>query len=187
MKYPALRLCKSLGAEVKTLVTKSGFTKVLESRLEALHQKRSFYTVRFGYQADTDPEAIIDRNARQVRNIPKDIEVVVIPVGSGVSAQGILAGIKKYRPTVSVVLIQPFGYDRKIAGPSGLKVRHFEGDYDYAKLVTVKVGDFELDAIYEAKAYEYMRTNLKPLLARKRVCFWVIGNANGMRQLTILS
>ena len=187
MKYPALRLCKSLGAEVKTLVTKNGFTKVLESRLESLRQKRKFYAISFGYQAETNPEAIIDQNARQVRNIPKDVEVVVIPVGSGVSARGILAGLKKYHPSVTAVLIQPFGYDRKVVAPSGIKLRHYEGDYDYARPLNIKIGDFELDAIYEAKAYEYMRTHMKALIARRRVCFWVIGNANGMRLLTIPS
>lgn len=182
MKHPALQLCKSLGAEIRTLVTRNGYTKVLESRLELLRKKRAFYTIRFGYQADTDPEAIIDQNARQVRNIPKDVEVLVIPVGSGVSAQGILAGIKRFRPTVTVFLIQPFGYNRKVAVPSGLIVKHFEGDYSYASLLTVKISDFELDAIYEAKAFDYMRTNLKRQIQGKKVCFWVIGNANGMRQ-----
>jgi hypothetical protein len=41
-KHPALRVCKSLGAEIKTLVTKNAYTSVLESRLDKLHKRRKF-------------------------------------------------------------------------------------------------------------------------------------------------
>jgi cysteine synthase len=183
LKHPALKLCKALGAEIKTLVTANAYNAVLESHLDRLNKRRSFFPIRFGYQAETDPDAILDVNARQVRNIPKTITAIVIPVGSGVSAQGILRGIERYRPTVKIYLIQPFGYDRKIKIPDGIKARYFTGTYDYAKPLKVVVGDFQLDVIYEAKAYDYMKRRLKQTLAKERVCFWVIGNANGMRDL----
>lgn len=184
LKHSALRVCKSLGAEIKTLVSSYAFTSVLESRLNKLNKKRKFYSIRFGYQADTDPDAIIETNARQVRNIPKDVSAIVIPVGSGVSAQGILAGIKRYRPKVKVFLIQPFGYARKIAIPDGLDVRYFKGKYEYAKPLNVEIDNFQLDGIYEAKAYDYMKRKLSKMIEDHRVCFWVIGNANGIRQST---
>jgi pyridoxal-phosphate dependent enzyme len=181
LKHPALRICKELGAEVKTLVSSYAYTSVLESRLNKLNKKRRFFAIRFGYQADTDPDAILESNARQVRNIPKDVGTIVIPVGSGVSAQGVLAGIKRYHPAMKVILIQPFGYARKIAIPNGLDVRYLKGNYEYAKPLKVEIDNFQLDGIYEAKAYDYMRRRLKGVGGKKPVCFWVVGNANGLR------
>ena len=180
-KHPALKMCKELGAEVKTLVVGRAYNAVLESRLDRLNKRREFYPIRFGYQIKTDPDALIDVNARQVRNIPPDASAIVIPVGSGVSAQGILEGIKRHRPTVKVYLIQPFGYTRKIAIPDGVNVRYLTGKYEYARPLTIIVDDFQLDEIYEAKAYDHMIRNLKKVLSREQVCFWVIGNANVMR------
>jgi 1-aminocyclopropane-1-carboxylate deaminase/D-cysteine desulfhydrase-like pyridoxal-dependent ACC family enzyme len=180
-KHTALRLCKTLGAEVRTLVTANAYNAVLESNLDRLNKRRKFYPIRFGYQAEIDPDAIIDANAAQVRNIPREVTAVVIPVGSGVSAQGILAGIKRYRPTVKVFLIQPFGYDRKIVVPDGVTARYFTGKYDYARPLEITVDGFQLDEIYEAKSFDYMKRRLKRVLAKERVCFWVIGNANDMR------
>lgn len=181
LKHPALKLCKALGAEIKTLVTANAYNAVLESNLDRLNKRRSFFPIRFGYQAETDPDAILDANARQVRNLPKAITAIVIPVGSGVSAQGILKGIKQYQPTAKVYLIQPFGYDRKIEIPDRLNARYFMGAYDYGKPLKVIIDDFQLDAIYEAKAYDYMQRRLKRMLTKERVCFWVIGDANGVR------
>jgi cysteine synthase len=182
-RHPALRICKELGAEVKTLVTANAYNAVLESRLDRINKKRKFFPIRFGYQAETDPDAIIDVNAQQVRNIPRAVTTIIVPVGSGVSAQGILAGIKRYRPTVKVFLIQPFGYARRIAIPAGINVRYFKGKYEYAKPLRISIDNFQLDEIYEAKAYDYMSCKLTKLLSPERVCFWIIGNANGMRHV----
>jgi cysteine synthase len=170
-----------LGAEVITLINGNAFNAVLEGRLDQLNKTRQFFPIRFGYQAQTDADAIIETNARQVCNLPDDVTVVVVPVGSGVSGQGVLVGIRQYRPDVKVCLIQPFGYDRKILIPEGLNVDYFKGEYDYAKCLRVAIDDFQLDEIYEAKAYEYMRKKLTKTLAKERKCFWVIGDANGLR------
>ena len=184
MKHPALRACKRLGAEIKTLVPMYAFTNVLQSRLDKLNEKRKFFIIRFGYQADTDPAAIIEPNARQVRNIPKSVTTIAIPVGSGISAQGILAGIKRYRPKAKAVLIDPFGHNRKIAVPEGVDEHYFKGKYEYAKPLDVVIDDFQLDQIYETKSFDYMKRKMKKMIEKERVCFWVIGNANGMRKGT---
>jgi hypothetical protein len=171
------------GPDWMPITPKTGSLFHAETHLDRLNKKRRFFPIRFGYQAETDSDAIIDVNAEQVRNIPRDVTAIVIPVGSGVSARGVLEGTERYRPMVKVHLIQPFGYDRRLAIPEGLKTRYFMGAYDYAKPLKVTIDVFQLDEIYEAKAYDYMRRRLKRMLAKERVCFWVIGNANGMRKL----
>jgi hypothetical protein len=129
---------------------------------------------------------IIDVNSHQVRNLPKDAQFLVIPVGSGVSANGILAGVKRYRPKVKCILIQPFGYDRDIPRPQGVNVRYFKGKYNYANPLTVNLDGFQLDEIYEAKAFDYMKRNLSKVIGKKRVCFWIIGSANGIRRANVV-
>ena len=160
---------------------RNAYNAVLESHLDRLNNRRGFFPIRFGYQAETDPEAILDANAQQVRNIPKAVAAIVIPIGSGVSAQGILKGIRRHRPMTKVYLIQPFGYDRRIAIPDGITAGYFTGKYDYARPLEITVDDFQLDEIYEAKSFDYMKRRLKRMLAAEQVCFWVIGNANDMR------
>ena len=90
LKHPSLKACKDLGANIVTLVKSNAYNAVLESRLDKLNKKKAFFPIRFGYQAEAHADAIIDTNAEQVRNIPRKVTAIVIPVGSGVSAQGIL-------------------------------------------------------------------------------------------------
>jgi len=126
-------------------------------------------------------EVDIETNADQVRNVPDDVTALVIPVGSGVSARGILAGVERFRPNLKIHLIQPFGYNREIPRTEGVDANYWKGDYNYAKPLHVSVGGIQLDQIYEAKAYDYMARNLEGVLRGERVCFWLIGDANEMR------
>jgi len=181
MTHAALRQCKVLGAEIKTLVTSNAYTAVLESRLDRLRKSTEFFPIRFGYQAETDGDAIIEPNAAQVQNIPDQVTALVVPVGSAVSAHGILVGVERYRPNLTVYLIQPFGYSRTLAIPPTVKAHYLTGKYPYSTLMNITIGSFQLDQIYEAKAYHYMQRHLKSILRREVVCFWVIGDANWLR------
>ena len=52
-----------------------------------------------------------------------------------------------------------------------------KGRYPYNKLLKKNVG-FELDMIYESKAYEMMENIID---TKVKNCFWVIGNTNLIR------
>jgi hypothetical protein len=182
LKHRPLSICTEFGAELVQLTTAHSFTGVLYGRLRELNKKRKFFTIAFGYNAATDPTAIIETVARQVANLPTDMRELVINVGSGVSANAILEGVSRYWQGdigwLRIHLIQPFGYDRKIYHPWCMDVHRWLGDYDYARRLQLKVGEVDLDQIYESKAFDFWR---KQIPSRDPTVFWIIGNSNGLR------
>jgi 1-aminocyclopropane-1-carboxylate deaminase/D-cysteine desulfhydrase-like pyridoxal-dependent ACC family enzyme len=191
LKHKAMQMCADMGAEMVTLVRHNAYNSVLYGKLAELNKTRKFFTINFGYQALTNPEAIIEMNANQVKNLPQRLDFLVINVGSGVSASGILQGLARYRPDIAqhqIHLIQPFGYDRRKVISAGL---HFEnalyhyhqGNYPYHKALNVDVGSVHLDEVYEAKAFEFMTKHIiDPKKHNRRVCYWLVGDSNILRR-----
>ena len=199
--HTAIRMCRDLGADIVRLDTSFNYDAVLTGKLEELAKTRPMYIIKFGLKAGTDPQAILETNANQVQNIPKDITHLIIPAGSGLSAAGILLGVKKYLPHLigddsvfgytrpGVVIIQPFGYDRTklIKELSGL-ISPTNYEYQYPKYTYNKAYDheispgFKLDEIYEAKSYEYFKKNNFFRMKKFKACFWVVGEANFLRK-----
>lgn len=186
--HPVLQRAHELGARVIN-VSKLAYSGVLYSCMDTWAKRRKIplFVVRFGYAAQEAGSPVIDVVARQVKNLPKQVNTVAIPVGSGVTAAGILVGLARHRPDVRAILLQPFGFDRRqdidglVRANLGeqhqpLEYKYIKGKHRYAKRVHRDVG-FDLDAIYEAKAFEDLQKPgvLKP---GDRVCFWVIGNTN---------
>jgi cysteine synthase len=138
----------------------------------------------FGYAAQTHRESIVERISEQVQNIPPNIRVLYVPVGSGVTLAGVLEGRRKYGGDYSIVGLQPFGYDRVGTVTGICEGMQFEydyefrkGDYPYAKLHERHVGSIELDMIYESKAFDmvdWKKDNTE--------CYWIIGNTNKLRK-----
>jgi 1-aminocyclopropane-1-carboxylate deaminase/D-cysteine desulfhydrase-like pyridoxal-dependent ACC family enzyme len=191
LEHRAMQMCEAEGAELVTLVTSNAYNNVLYSHLEKLRQKRNFFTINFGYQALTNPEVIIDMNANQVQNLPDDLDLLVINVGSGVSGAGILAGIERHKPYLlnreAVWCVQPFGYDRRdVLAQSlefGRRIHYKTGNYSYHTPLTLHVGNVKLDQIYESKGFDYMIRNIVNFedFQRMKVCYWLIGNSNALR------
>ena len=110
---------------------------------------------------------------------------LVIPTGSGITAGGVLRGIKKYGKRIkNIYVVHISGEDRR------KKIKGIEGDvpyiyvedttYPYSKEVKSQVpGGFALDWIYEAKAYDWMLHNID--IRQEKTLFWCVGNANFYR------
>jgi len=143
-----------------------------------------FFTVKFGINLDTDPESIIDSVAYQVQNIPKNLDYLIVPCGSAIMFGGILKGCQRYDIVPKhIVGIQIAGYDRTktiehIVGEGHLPYEFLRSkDYEYGKLLKINIGNFTLDPIYEAKAYDYMKRHMHEELNNKKVLFWIVGNS----------
>jgi hypothetical protein len=184
LQHEAMRYCRDYGAELVQLATANAYNSLLYARLSELREERSFFTINFGYDMRAQPESIIEPVALQVRNIPADIDALIINVGSGVSANAILNGIGRYwrgDPTkLRIHLIQPFDYDRAVVTHLP-RVYYWRGGYSYAQRLKLNIGPIDLDEIYEAKAYDFM-CRMKNYFEAARPCFWLIGNSNGLRR-----
>lgn len=102
-KYPMLGAARALGAHV--MVAPCAYAKSLESEAYKYAIKRRHYWVletNITLDLRKHPAEHIARfhavGAAQVRNVPDDVETLVIPSGSCNSVTSVLYGIHKYRP-----------------------------------------------------------------------------------------
>jgi len=183
-RYRMLRRAACLGATIDTAAP-LGYEPVLARRLDEYRAEHGGYPIRFGIAADTDSAALLDTTAAQAANIPDDVTTVVVPVGAGITAAGILAGVRDHCPHVTrVVLVQVCGYDRRETierlAPNCPYEWHAETRWQYHHQLRRRVDELTFDPIYEAKAHAYMTDRLDDL-PRGRTLFWCIGNSAHVR------
>lgn len=184
MLRTATRFCCALDCSARVAYETS-----LQSAIERWRRDQGHglagYVVKFGINLHDAPGAILGSTAEQARNVPTSVDTVVIPVGAGITAAGILLGLKMYAPWVKrVVLVQIAGYDRRSevnAIAQGLRYEwHASDRYAYSYELRRSVAkSFALDPIYEAKAHEYMVERLH--LTTSNCLFWVVGDSTAVR------
>lgn len=182
----SLRISKESGAEIINC-SSQGFNTVLNYHVRELQKTRKMFNIGFGLKGTR--QDIIDPIADQVQNIPENISSVIIPAGSGYSSSGIIEGLTKFKKDhiKNIVVIQPFGYDRRknivrniSFYPFEYKYKYYKGNYPYSKPFKYNYGNLELDEIYESKAFDFMEKNIIKDLTED-VLFWIVGNTNWMR------
>ena len=161
-----------------------GFDNAITSRLKKLQEAgtgNNFFIIKFGIDVEKNP-IVIDCIADQVKNIPNDLDNLIIPTGSGITAGGVLRGIKKYKKKIKkIYVVHISGQDRN------KKINEIESDVPYIyikgtgykypqKVKQYDTEGFSLDWIYEAKAYDWMLHNLD--IRQEKTLFWIVGNAN---------
>lgn len=148
-----------------------GHNSVIIARARANAQRRGWTEIPFGMECT---EAI--RQTRgQVRNIPKDIKRIVMPVGSGMSLAGILwglqdAGLAHVPVTGAVVGASPLKRLDTYA-PSDWRHRVVlltDPSEDYHVGKPGMLGNIVLDPFYEGKALRWLQPYAGHL-------FWVVG------------
>jgi 1-aminocyclopropane-1-carboxylate deaminase/D-cysteine desulfhydrase-like pyridoxal-dependent ACC family enzyme len=155
---------------------------VAQERWRERHDGRG-YVVRFGINLEDDPDAILGSTAAQVANVPDSVERIVVPVGAGVTAAGVLLGARERASHATIVAVQVAGYDRReeldrMSDGAPYEWHAIEG-VPYARHVRADVApDFGLDPIYEAKAWRWLREHER---ADESVAFWVVGDSRQVR------
>jgi len=186
-KNKTMELCQNEGAEIRCLGTQ-GFHSVLEAQVRKLQETEPMFNISFGLRGTRDE--IITPIADQVRNIPEEVNTVVIPAGSGYSTAGIIEGLIKYEKDILPIVIQPFGYDRRdnITGNIDYysweyDFNYYMGDYPYGKEVEYIIDEtLDLDTIYESKAFDYFMKNVYVGVKDTNILFWIVANANWTRK-----
>jgi 1-aminocyclopropane-1-carboxylate deaminase/D-cysteine desulfhydrase-like pyridoxal-dependent ACC family enzyme len=184
-----LTYCQEAGSEVIVLSETQGYSNVLYAGLDKLATTRKFFKILFGYQLQSNRKSVVDVISHQVKNIPEEIDTLVVNCGSAVSFIGIMNGVLNQNRKFRVVAIQPFGYDRTKFIDEGIEHMRWEydyeyhkGNYPYHKKVTAVISDtLELDNVYESKAYHMMLDENIVDPKKENVCYWVIGDANFLR------
>lgn len=149
------------------------YNNVIIARAKEYAKERGCGYIPFGMECFENVEV----TSRQVQNIPKGVKRIVIPVGSGMSFSSVVTGMTRYGYIYIPILGVRVGKE-----PSKIIEEYAEGinmvDYDivtskvdYHTAVDHRVGDVQLDPIYEAKCGEFLREG--DLL-------WIVGRRLGI-------
>ena len=166
-----VKIAKSKGADIKQVMY--GYENVISSNAKKYSEKNNSLLIPFGM----DTEEVHPLTANQVKNIPKDVKRIVVPVGSASSIIGIVKGVKEYRPDIKILGV--------VVGANPLrKLNKYVPDWKkYAKLQRLSIPyqqpatitnfkGIELDPYYEAKTIPYIKDN--DLL-------WIVGVREGLK------
>lgn len=170
LKNPEIQEAQACGAEVVEHFP--GYNSVIIARAEADAQDRPGWAlVPFGM----DHLAAVHSTAALVpESFPEGVRRIVIPVGSGMSAIGLLYGLARKGIRIPVLGIQVGANPRArfvkygfyLLGRS-LEILRSPNDYEYSVLGSL--GDIPLDPHYEAKCLPYLKSG--DLL-------WIVGRRN---------
>jgi 1-aminocyclopropane-1-carboxylate deaminase/D-cysteine desulfhydrase-like pyridoxal-dependent ACC family enzyme len=169
-----VKIAQSKGATIKQ--AKFGYENVISARAREYAEKNNSLLIPFGM----DTEEVHPLTANQVKNIPKEVKRIVVPVGSASSIIGIIKGVKQYRPDVKILGV--------VVGANPLrKLNKYVPDWkQYATLQNLPMKyhqpatitnfkGIELDPYYEAKTIPYIADG--DLL-------WVVGVREGLKQIS---
>jgi hypothetical protein len=181
LTHPFVRKAVELGNTTYDIQCGVGYNSALYARVDELCKEYPMFSVGFGMHVESNESPIVRAVSSDVMNFPSDVTSLVIPVGSGICAGSILAGLKKYarhNMPEKIFCVQIAGYDRtetihKIAGKIDYEYV-MDKTYPYTTLLDRTFTGIRFDPRYEAKAWEWMTKNLDKLGSRPM--FWIIGN-----------
>ena len=194
--HPMLKFChEKYGTEIKILSGIS-YNSTLYKNLDDYRKKRNFYIVRYFTNLEKHPDAILGSISNQVENIPNDLDNLVIPTGSGITAAAIILGLNKFNiKPKKVIVVQISGNDRtkdiqrilfrRVGFKSKLLKYQYvaEKTYPYSKFLNVKVADgFSLDPLYESKAHDWLIYRSGIDVKNEKTLFWVVSNSTDIRE-----
>ena len=150
-----------------------GYNNVLISRSTAYAKENHFGYVPFGLSCMTN----IEVTSKQVANIPDEVKRLVIPVGSGMTFSSVLNGLRKYNKNIPVLGIM-VGKDASstvnqyVTGLCFYDYELIQSNVNYHDYVEVNMCGINLDPVYEAKCYPYLKEG--DLL-------WIVGHRNNTK------
>ncbi len=183
-RMPMPRLAMRYGAKV-SIIAKSGRSNILYNRATKLknNTKNKDYIVLYGINLQEHEDILLGAVAAQVRNIPDEIENLVMTCGSGITAIGVISGIKQYRKNVRNIHLVATGPDRQKLIHSMLQKHgadraihyhdlfHMHG-FSYEEPFYSVWGGIKLHPNYEAKTMAWFaQSGLKP----EDTLFWITG------------
>jgi len=152
-----LKDAQDVGAEI--IQHTGGYNNVIISHAKDDAKKLGWTEIPFGMEC----QEAVNQTKRQTANIPSDIKRIVISVGSGMSLCGILWGLKERNLNIPVLGVcvgaNPTNRLKEYAPSNWTKmVELIDSGYDYHKSPEkTKLGNLELDPIYEAKTIPFLK------------------------------
>lgn len=181
MKNQMSRYVMKYGGRI-VIGARTGRHNVLHKVADEYAKKHNYFVVQYGINISDYEDVLIGAVANQVQNIP-DIKNLVAVCGSGITASGILVGLKMYGKNIENVHLVATAPDRRefihaIASKHNADRKieyhslfHQKG-FNYDDEVKAVYGGITLHPNYEAKAMQwFLNSNLK----KDETLFWITG------------
>lgn len=182
--YRMPTICRCYGAKIR-IISKSGIHRILYNKAKKIAQEEKLFVVDYGFNITNYSDILLSAVSDQVKNIPEELDNLVITCGSGITTIGIIVGLHKFHKKVKkiyLVCTAP-NRDKLIQGTIkryGIKqsytmvdLFHLKG-FKYEVGVKESLGDIEFHPNYEAKAYRWLKNNLN--YKEQKTLLWIVGS-----------
>lgn len=171
IRTSATEYCASMGAEINEV--KPAYLSYI--RIQA--RKR---TATLKHYVEWDRDGAIEDTLKQVVDLPKDIERIVVATGSGLTAEGIITALQALDLNIPVLIVKTSNMKIKFRAPvcfySGINIIEPRLPYDTPVLARLPDGT-PLDPFYAAKAWKYVEPGdlfwppgLRPVISMPEAC-----------------
>jgi 1-aminocyclopropane-1-carboxylate deaminase/D-cysteine desulfhydrase-like pyridoxal-dependent ACC family enzyme len=183
------------------IVANASYTSTVNSAVQKIVNDKNYFPVKFGINASTNADSIFGVIENQVQNIPKDLDLLLIPVGSGLIFSGIIRGLLKYniKPKRIVGILSGMDSIKDIENnliSYNVKNKHadetiddffeveysleyelYKSDINYHKKIIIDE-PFNIDPIYEAKTIRWFdkEIELGNISKEDKNLIWIVGN-----------
>ena len=176
-KHRPLTYALAQGCDVRN-VCGTGMSGPIMARLREIVAEEQFFDACLKH--NVEQPCVLNCIAKEVQNLPEQMDLLVIPSGSGIHAAAIMLGLQKHQKQVKRIVAIGVGPNRSDDINEWLKLRQVDlPEYEFVSLKTVYAKGVKatacgalLDPLYEAKAWNYMLESLSPT---KRSVFWNAG------------
>ena len=181
-KLPMPRLAMRYGADIY-IGTRSGRHNVLLAKTRELAEEKHGFIVQYGINLNGYDDVLLNAVAAQCENLPEKVENLVITCGSGITAAGMMIGLKTFGKQVRTVHLVATAPDRRAFIHDTLKRHGADREFEYHSLfdrpgfvyekgARAVWGGITLHPHYEAKTMQWFcQSGLRPA----DTLFWIVG------------
>lgn len=189
MSYPMM--CKNNGATIE-IPCNCARQSALQYHVNKRIKETNEFNVRYGMDLENNLDVFVESTANQVRNLPDDLDNLVISCGSAITTIGILMGCALYNKNISNIYavgiapnrlekinkyvsllnekfdinisLENFNYIDAFSTLKGFKYENIKNESYY---------DITFHKRYEAKTFSWLKDNIN--YKEKKTCMWIIG------------
>lgn len=183
-----VRIVKEYGAEVE-IGANTGRHNVLKNKALEFAKKNNYFVVDYGFNIIKYPDLLLNAVSTQVENIPDELDNLVITCGSGITATGILIGLKKYNKKVKTIHLVDTAPNRLEKIKNNLELYNIDSSdfnievhdlfnqkgFVYENGIKVIYKGIVLHPQYEAKAFSWLYHHSGLDLHNNKNLFWIVG------------
>lgn len=184
MPYPTA--CLNMGSKIK-IVANTGRTAVIGAKAKEFQKENGGYVIRYGFDMKENIDCFLESVSEQVKNIPDELENIVVTVGSAITIVGILYGISLYGKKVRNVFgvgvapnrqnkigfyLDLLGCDKIVQSPLHYidAFNKYKG-FKYENVFNEAYYGIRFHPRYEAKAFRWLRASH----LEGETLFWITG------------